>query len=164
MAEYEKLSYCPDTGAITWKVRAGRARAGDEAGCVWTNKTNTYKQIRIEGKLRLAHRIAWEMYYGEEPRGQIDHVNGDGLDNRIDNLRLVDNQANSKNSRLYSTSSTGVTGVTKHLGDKYRASICLDGVTTHIGIFKDKFEAICARKAADNIYGFHENHGRGYAV
>ena len=46
------------------------------------------------GKLIYAHRAAWAIHFGEWPKGEIDHINGDASDNRIINLRVVNRTEN----------------------------------------------------------------------
>lgn len=60
------------------------------------------------------HRIIAAITWGDDALidMQVDHVNGDGLDNRVENLRLVDLTTNAQNHKLISTSKTGVQGVT----------------------------------------------------
>lgn len=53
----ELLHYCPETGIFTWKVtRKGLAKAGTVAG---STNGRGYRQISVDGKLYLAHRLAW---------------------------------------------------------------------------------------------------------
>lgn len=62
---------------------------------------------------------------------------------------------------LFRTNISGVAGVHfRKCRNKWRARIMVDGIDIHLGHFSDKFEAICARKSANNKYGFHENHGK----
>ena len=59
-----------------------------------------YKQIQINGKKDYEHRIIWREHHGEIPDGmQIDHINENGLDNRIENLQLVTHKQNSQRNR-----------------------------------------------------------------
>lgn len=82
-----------------------------------------------------------------------DHKNGDGLDNRRDNLRIVTNAQNQMNKGIYKTSTTGVKGVIIDHG-KYRASIKLNGRSKHLGMFKTVEEASAAyQKAAKELFG-----------
>ena len=61
----------------------------------------------------LAHRVIYEMFFGEIPSGKfIDHIDGDRKNNSIHNLRLVDRAGNSRNHKTRSTNTSGFTGVT----------------------------------------------------
>ena len=153
-----QLRYEPETGHFYWLEGGGRRRLGFPAGSLWSNG---YARIWIDGKDYMAHRLAWLYMYGAFPQNQIDHINGNPLDNRILNLRDVDQAENHKNKRRQSNNSSGVTGVrwNKQAG-KWVAYINVDGKQIYFGLFEDFFEAVCARKSAENKYGFHENHGR----
>lgn len=79
---------------------------------------------------------------GAKEGEQVDHWNGNGLDNRRENLRLCSNQQNSQNRGLGRNSSTGFKGVTWHKGrEKYRAYIKVNGRQIHIGYYKTSIEA-----------------------
>lgn len=157
------LAYSPDTGKLTWKIKfCDRITVGAEAGCVWTDKWGKqYRIIRVFGRLYRAHRLAWVLYYGENPTGQIDHENGDGLDNPIKNLRDVTHRGNSLNQKLRCTNTSGCFGVTWIAStQKWRATIYVKGKNNHLGVFTSKTSAVKARKAAEKRFGFHANHGR----
>lgn len=108
------------------------------------------------------HRIVWIMHNGEIPFGMhIDHINHNRKDNRIQNLRLVTNGENHKNTKLYSRNSSGVCGVSfSKWHNKWWARINVDGKFINLGMFDDINSAIEAREKAEKFYGFHENHGR----
>lgn len=75
-----------------------------------------YYQVRVEGKLKLVHRVIWEMFNGEIPDGMfVDHKDQDKLNNRISNLRLVTKAGNNQNQnqKLRVDSTSGVVGVNK---------------------------------------------------
>lgn len=132
---------------------------GKAAGSI--NKGLGYNQIRIKGKLIYAHRLAHLFVTGEWPKEQIDHENGNKLDNYNDNLRDVSLIENRKNMSMSSKNSSGHTGVSfnKKL-NKWRAYITINYKQEHLGIFNTIEEAILVRKQAENKYGFHKNHGR----
>ena len=81
----------------------------------------------------------------------IDHINGDGLDNRRENLRLVTKSQNMINSGARKNNTTGYKGVYR-MRDKWRVSISRDRKQHHIGCFKDKLEAIKAYNEAAKTY------------
>jgi hypothetical protein len=100
------LSYDPDTGEIRWlRDVFNRKRASSElAGfCKEFRSGNQYRLITVGGKEHLAHRLAWFLHFGEWPSGSLDHINRDGLDNRISNLRLASRSQNGANSRKHSS-------------------------------------------------------------
>lgn len=156
-----QLDYDEFTGVFTWKVSKGnRVKVGEEAGCVSVFCGKSYRLIRINGKLYLAHRLAWLLLHGEFPAEQIDHIDGNGLTNKAENLRAVSHAENGKNQRKYKTNTSGVTGVYWHKDcSKWYAQICINGKEIYLGYFVDKNEAIKARKAAEMKFGYHGNHG-----
>ena len=121
-----------------------------------------YLYCWVNGR-RKRHQIhVWEEVNGPVPEGhEIDHINGDRTDNRIDNLRLVTRQDNMRNAKVYKTSKTGVPGVCwSKAKQRWRAYVVDSYKQTHLGYYTDWFEAVCARMSANNKYGFHPNHGR----
>jgi len=154
----EFMMYNADTGAFTWIKQTGSIQVGYIAGNV--NYTG-YRRLVIDGKYRLAHRIAWLYTYGTFPESQIDHINGIRDDNRIDNLRAVNNSENSKNSKLRNDSTAGITGLSERRnGKSWRVYVQADGKLIGLGTHSDFFEACCIRKSAELEYNYHPNHGR----
>lgn len=152
------LRYEEETGRLFWKAPvARRIKAGDEA---FTSRDGRgYLCGGFKGKKYLAHRIIWKMVHGFDPL-HIDHIDGNNLNNRADNLRSVTAQDNLRNRRIPSNSSSGHIGVTNKSGNYWRAYITVDNKTVNLGNFSTKAEAIAARKAAEKVLGFHNNHGR----
>lgn len=172
----EALDYNQDTGIFKWKERPRKhfktdggwkctntMFSGKEAGTIWTHKKckNKYFQISISKKTYKSHRLAWLYVYGEWPKNEIDHINGNGLDNRIVNLRDSTKEENQKNKSIPANNSTGVIGVywDKHKG-KWTAFANGNGKMIYLGQFDCKLDAIDARKSAESQYGYHANHGR----
>jgi hypothetical protein len=114
----------------------------------------------VGGGVVMAHRVIWAIVHGYWPH-QIDHINGVKTDNRLCNLREVDDAENRKNMCLRSDNKSGHHGVrwSEHL-HKWRAEIRINGKTNHIGVYQNKEDAIAARKASEAALGFHVNHGR----
>ena len=98
---------------------------------------------------------------GHECDTQIDHINGDGTDNRWSNLRSVSSQENSKNQRRRFTNvHSDVMGVRLNKPtNSWVASIRCDGKNVHLGLFKDFNKAVESRKLAEKLLGYHQNHG-----
>lgn len=104
------LNYDHETGLFFWKRKVPNVAIGKSAGAI---QNKGYIQITIDSHNYLAHRVAWLYVYGEWPKKQIDHINRDKKDNRISNLRDVNNSTNQINIGLRSHNSSGVTGVVK---------------------------------------------------
>lgn len=86
------------------------AKQGDYAGTL--DKSTGYVKVNFDGKVCLVHRLVWALVYGEEPKGMIDHIDGNRSNNKIGNLRCCDNQTNMQNLKHARIDSvTGVLGV-----------------------------------------------------
>jgi hypothetical protein len=146
----ELLEYSPETGVFTWKVRSSnRIHIGDEAG----SKKQRYVYILIDGKLRLAHRLAWLYVHGEWPNQDIDHINRNGRDNRIANLRLATMSDNQCNAKTRTDNSTGFRGVFPKRS-KFAAQIRKGSIRWHLGVFDTPEQAHAAYcEAARKLHG-----------
>lgn len=152
------FGYDEQTGNLIWKSNKPKRKAGDAAGNVSNGGRYVSLHATVNGvKHRyLAHRIIWEMHNGKIPGGMcIDHIDGNGLNNRIENLRVVSLSTNQRNSRAPKNNSTGIVGVYRKKNGWH-----VQVAGRYAGYFKDFFDACCARKSAERIHGFHENHGR----
>ena len=89
------------------------------------------------------HRIVYERTHGKKPKGfQIDHINGNKLDNRIENLRLATYAENQWNAKTRVDNTSGVKGVCWKKGlNKWYAQIKHNKELLYLGVFKDKKEA-----------------------
>jgi len=153
------LDYNPDTGVLTRKKASGPARQGDVLGYV--DPSTGYAKGHVKGKLYYAHRLAWLLHYGKWPPHEIDHINGDKTDNRIENLRAVSHRDNCKNHPLRSDNTSGVCGVTwDRWSGKWVVRIWNQGGGKNLGRFADFDKAVAVRLEASEQYGYHENHGR----
>lgn len=170
MDDFKKyLDYDLETGFLHWKKRSEEDfRGAKHVAKRWNSRfcgkkagnisTNGYVQVQVNGVNYRAHRVIWLMYYGELPKGDIDHINGIRHDNRICNLRDVSRTDNLRNSRQRSAHITGVYTASK--GKPWRAAIQVNNKQISLGYFDCFCDALKARKIAEVKYGFHRNHGR----
>jgi hypothetical protein len=158
----ELFSYDPVSGVVTRKVNTNyNAPSGAEVGYT---RAGDYLRVRLDGEIYLLHRIIWKIATGEDP-DYVDHIDGNRLNNALNNLRSIPRAENYKNLPKPSDNTSGVIGVAWITRlSKWRASI---GVliagrtkTIYLGVFDSFEDAVAARKAAEIKYGFHKNHGR----
>jgi hypothetical protein len=127
------LSYDQQSGNLYWTDKQRIALRGKVAGSI---DAYGYLQLSVKGKRYKAHRVAWLLTYGSWPNGEIDHIDGDKLNNRIINLRDVSSQVNAWNRKLAQrNNSTGYRGVTKHR-NKFMADIKVYGKKIYLGLFE----------------------------
>lgn len=127
--------YDPTTGEFYRVVRSRLGKRSD-----FFDKKG-YRGLYV-GKVKFAaHRVAWLHFYGEWPKGQIDHFDMDKGNNAIANLRVVTNTENQQN-RLKATSknSSGLLGAGRNY-DKFGAQIRVNGKRVWLGLFGTAAEA-----------------------
>lgn len=155
----QKLHYDPKTGIFTHLKTHRTVKAGDIAGHSDKSK-NGYIKISIgNGKYLLAHRLAFLYMWGYIPEGEVDHIDHNTTNNSWNNLRIVSHHENGKNQKQYITNSSGITGIRQRKSGKWRARIYHKGKHIDLGTYIDKNDAINARKQAEILYKFHNNHG-----
>lgn len=115
----------------------------------------------IFGVIYLAHRIIFAIHYGYWSGEDIDHANGDQLDNTPKNLREATHSENCKNVAA-KVGSSGVRGAYLQPSGKYQAKICKDGKQIHLGYFEKASDAGDAyNKAAEQLHGNFAFKNRG---
>jgi hypothetical protein len=134
----ERLNYDIDTGIFTWiKENKHHPRlTGTTAGC----EMDGYLIIKLNGNSFRAHRLAWFYVTGNQPN-IIDHINGNGTDNRFCNLRNVDQLANARNHCKRHNNSGLPCGVRVINGGRYQARININKTLTCLGVFDSPEEA-----------------------
>lgn len=160
--------YDPQTGDLIWRgdvpseyFRTTRGynthlsqNAGKKAG--YTHEATGHVYVNFCGKMRKAHRVIWEMHYGPIPEGMlIDHINMNGADNRLENLRLATKSQNGMNRRASKSSKTGLKGVRMDKRDgRFQSEITVNGRRISLGRYRTKGEAAVAyAKAALRYHG-----------
>jgi len=133
----ELFIYCPETGAFTRRIDAGRwgeIKAGSSAGGI---DSEGYLAIRIDGHLYRCHRLAWLYVTGEWPAQLVDHRDGVRTNNRFDNLRDESRRLNQENMRRpMSNNTTGFLGVHfNKAAQKFEAFINVNGKKKYLGLY-----------------------------
>jgi HNH endonuclease len=148
---HELLNYDPATGVFTYRARRKHIVVGNRAGTV----SHRYRKIAVDGKQYLEHRLAWFYVYGRWPDKLLDHINMDGCDNRLCNLRQATHSTNKANRRAPANNSTGFKGVSLNKATRrYQASICRQYKQMHLGFFATAEEAHAAYcSAARALFG-----------
>ena len=154
--EWARLfTYDEKTGEIRNKVhRNARSKAGEKVGWV----SQGYLVTTIRKKKHRVHRIVWEMHRGPIPSGmEIDHINRNRRDNRIENMRLANRHEQNLNLSPRQSGS-GVTGVVFNKKDKrWQAQIGFKKKHIYLGQFLTQEAAISARRKAESQLGFRGN-------
>jgi hypothetical protein len=159
----ECFAYDEETGLLTWRQRPrSHFTTAKSCGC-WNARyagtdvkavTHGYVRTSINKRSLYAHRLIWKMAYGESPQ-VIDHINGDGLDNRLMNLRSGSQKENTHNA---APRKHKIAGVYKHS----RAPGWYAQVATPSGVksklFPTKEQAVQWRIEQGRAHGFSERH------
>lgn len=146
----------PGTGSLFWLERPNEkswnARFAGKPAFHSIN-SHGYRTGAVKGYSLKAHRVIWAMSKGAWPEGEIDHINGDRLDNRLDNLREVSKRQNAMN-RHAAFGSSQFKGVKKRAGGRWQANIKVADKYVYLGTYASEAEAALAYNiAASAHYG-----------
>jgi len=141
------FKYCGNGGLVRLKKVGGPTFVGQRTIGFNRSKNRQYKQIKFFGKYFYIHRVIWLVVKRTEPPRIIDHINGNGADNRIENLRAANHAENNYNSKLRKDNKTGFRGITKR-GNSFRVRLMKNGKEICFGSFKTKKEAIAIQRQA----------------
>lgn len=155
------LEYDSATGKFWWLVnRRWPIMAGQEAGHLHQAGSKTYIRMYIDGNKYYAHHLAWLYVHGILPP-ELDHWNGDGTHNWIDNLRDVTRVQNTANKITSNGKLKGVYQDLRLANPRWMAKIQVNGQQIYLGTFESAEEAAKAYQcAADKYYGEFASHNR----
>lgn len=123
---------------------------GKQAG----SRYGPYWRVRVNYFDHMVHRIIWKMMTGDDPHGEIDHIDGNPQNNRWNNLRLATHVENMWNGRMRRDNQSGYIGVSFERFT-WRARIKINGKDKYLGNFPSREEAAQAYEAA-------KKHTRGH--
>jgi hypothetical protein len=146
----QAFDYNPETGQLTWKIRtSNRVKIGYTAASLRKDSRGytSYYDIRIDKKAIPAHRVAWAITHGKWPDHDIDHIDGNGLNNKLDNLRDIPRSINQYNTGLWRHNTSGIKGVFLREYGRWAAKVQYKGKGISLGMYDTKEEAAAARAA-----------------
>ena len=130
--------YEPKTGVLLRRLKRGRlSPCNTVTKCFRADGSfkAAYTKVRVGNDIYLAHRLIYALYHGVDPGDlEVDHKDGCGLNNRIDNIRLATSSQNHANQ------------VTKNYSwregkNKFQVSVVFEGQTLHGGYFDSEEDA-----------------------
>lgn len=113
----EMIQYSEESpSGLVWAVGGNRKIVGGQVGYLKKQIRGVYERstwtTMIKYKSYLCHRLVWILHHGDIPEGmEIDHIDGNSLNNVISNLRCIDSLLNKRNRGPSLLNTTGVTGV-----------------------------------------------------
>lgn len=143
--------YNPETGIIT--------RDGKPVGSI---NRDRYLKVQIGGVRVLNHRLAWRLHTGAWPVGEIDHIDGDGSNNRIANLRVVSSSQNKMNRGRQRNNTSGEAGACFDIAlSRWRVSVAAISTKRQSWYASHKVSAILAARLIRRLlHGSFERSGR----
>lgn len=164
----ECFTYNPESGELSWKIRPIHhfqsedthkrwisRYYGKKVGHIKKGRYTNYQRVKLLGCTIEVHIICWVLHTGLYPRGEIDHIDGNGLNNKAGNMR---DQDNFKNRRMQKSNTSGIVGV--HWNKtKSRFIVTGDANSKHLGTFRSMFEAACLRKSWELDNGYTPDYG-----
>lgn len=152
----EILEYNKNTGEFFWKISPMyNVNVGDKAG----NNHNGYTRLTIKGKKYLTHRLAWLYVYGEFPEADIDHIDNDRTNCKINNLRIANKSTNAYNRKRQINNTSGIKGVLwSKASKKWMVRVGVNKHKLYFGVWEDlEFAELVAQEARAKYHGEFAN-------
>ena len=145
------LEYIPESGLLLQKKRRPKIKIGSIAGSI---TPSGYIYIQLQGRKYAAHRLIWFIENGKFPDFDIDHIDGNKLNNHIANLRDATRKQNCENKGAQKNNKFGLRGVSYNTRlKKYVAQIQHNGINKYLGVYLTPEDASKAyEKAAKNLF------------
>ena len=124
----------PENTCVSWNTKNANKKAGNKHKNKKDRTSYLIIHITLNGKTKSyrAHRLAILYTDGYFPLEQVDHIDGNGLNNKRINLREVSDGENKKNKPMYSNNTSGTVGVNWHkAAQKWQVSIRVNGKKIH---------------------------------
>lgn len=129
------FDYNPTTGIL--------ARRSLRSQCLGCLDSQGYLRLKIGRKVYLAHRLIWKIVTGNEPPPALDHIDGNRLNNRVDNLRAASHGENQQNTSRQLNNTSGHKGVSWSKTHKsWQVSVMGDGKSLWLGRYKNLEDAV----------------------
>ena len=146
-----------EDGQLIRLVSKGGYIAGSIAGAL---QPDGYYTVRVKRKTYPVHRVIFAMLYGYVP-DQVDHIDGNRGNNRIENLRAATAITNGYNRKNSINNTSGTKGVTWHISNKkWQVRINVDGKRKALGYYNDlEMAELVAVEARNKYHGEYANHG-----
>lgn len=147
----KELFYYKD-GSLYWAnpPTRGHHKLGSSAGC--TDGTSGYRYIKVDGVHCREHRLIFLLHHGYLPPN-IDHINRNKTDNRIENLRPSSESQNNMNRPKMKNNTSGITGVTwSKRKKKWIATVRSKGELLYHKMFSNFNDAALARLTAEKVH------------
>lgn len=141
-----------ENGQLIWKKPRQGVTPGMTAGAV---RPDGYTGVQIDGRTYLLHVLIWVYHNGSYPNHDIDHINRDKTDSRLENLREVTRGDNFWNTGLRVDNTSGVVGVYRNKSGTYSARISKGGRTFNLGCSGSFAEAVRLRRDGELEHGYN---------
>jgi len=144
-------------GILYWKINKGRAKKGSEAGCLSKGR----KLIKLNQKIYGVHRIIFCYHNGFLPNSDIDHIDCNPLNNKIENLRIASDSENRFNTKKYKINTSGYKNINWDKSrNKWEVKINVNNKKIFLGRYDDiELADLVAIMAREKYHKQFANHG-----
>lgn len=166
------------TSGLRWRVRpqkhfaTAKARiqtnsryAGKQASTLWTcpRTGKQYFRLGVAGGFYFAHRVVYALHHGIDLSTdvEIDHEDGNGINNAVSNLRISTRNENNQNVKLTKTNTSGIKGVSFHKASKmWVGTLGYNGKRYNLGYSHSReVMAEMVRELREKLHKEFANHG-----